>query len=486
MSGMAQKKKGLVAEYSFNEGTASDEVGKNHAKTVGVFFDDDRFGNSKSSCYLQGTDGSYLNLGTSSVLKPVVGSISLWFKIEIPIESGQGYEINPFILTKCHAASNFYEAYSLYYHWPTGRVHGCISKDSLQQIPLHSTMRVRPGEWHHLVLAYDNDYQWLYVDGRLDVKLKKGFASTFLQGDSVMVGHTANLKNKRFFNGNIDDIEIYNKVLSEAEVEGLFEAPDPNRNHTIVKWAFIIALAVLGIVLVTWLIDKRYKKIMDEEKEKNRIRNQMLELEIKAIKAQMNPHFIFNSLNSIQQFILANDNDNAYRYLAKFSKLRRKLLETNTGETISLADEIELLNRYLEIESLRFENLFEYNIEEDKSKPNVNVKIPHMLIQPFVENAIWHGLLHKKDNRKLLVKFYYAGEGRLLCEVEDNGVGRNFAERGRELTTKKSLAIDFIKQRLSLLSKINKMECGVEIIDKKDEQGKPCGTIVKVTIPILN
>ena len=251
------------------------------------------------------------------------------------------------------------------------------------------------------------------------------------------------------------------------------------------KLWFILLLALIFSALIGLILWNRYLNILKKEREKNSLQISMYELESRVAKAQMNPHFIFNSLNSIQQFILANENDNAYRYLSKFSKLVRKLLESNTYDSITIEEEIDILKRYVEIESLRFEDSFVYDFFIDKKLRAKNIKIPHMLIQPFIENAIWHGLLHKKDNKKLDVSFIYYNEDSLMCTVEDNGVGRKFRNDDNLNINKRSLAIELIRQRMQLLQKTKKIKCGFEITDKINKQGQSAGTLVTIIIPIL-
>jgi two-component sensor histidine kinase len=479
----AQVTRGLVAKYSFNDGTANDNVGKLHAKTVSVSLVDDRFGNPRSAYYLHGTYGSYLNLGTSSVLKPVKGTISLWFKIDTPIEAGEGYKINPIILTKCQPGDDFFEAYCIYYHYETGKLSAASTLSSLNQVGLHSSSKISTGEWHHVAMSYDDNTLSFYIDGSLEKSIAKNFTTHFLAGDSVMIGNSANTKNKRFFNGSIDDIEIYNRVLSAAEIKSLYEAPNPNRYSTLRKWILLALGMIVGLGLIILYIIHRYKKALDKERVRHDLQHQLYNMEIRVMKAQMNPHFIFNSLNVIQQFILANDNERAYKYLSKFSKLVRRLLESNTANHILLSDEIELLERYLEIEALRFEQTFEYHITVDPAIHPDSIQIPHMLIQPFVENALWHGLLHKKSQRKLQLCFLPAGNDRILCVVDDNGVGR--PEKKEGTNDKKSMAIDMITQRLRLIEKIYGIRGEISIIDKKNERGETEGTRVEIFIPIL-
>jgi LytS/YehU family sensor histidine kinase len=198
----------------------------------------------------------------------------------------------------------------------------------------------------------------------------------------------------------------------------------------------------------------------------------------------MNPHFIFNSLNSIQQFILERDNEKAFFYLTRFSKLIRRLLESNRSETISLEEEMDLLKKYLEIESMRFDQAFNYKIVHADGLIPSNIKIPHMMIQPFVENAIWHGLLHKHGERNLQVSFSCVNNEILRCVVDDDGVGRK-AESEKNKKGRKSLGIEFIKERLELMSNNYRTEFNMAVIDKKDLAGKPLGTRVEITLPIM-
>jgi sensor histidine kinase YesM len=193
----------------------------------------------------------------------------------------------------------------------------------------------------------------------------------------------------------------------------------------------------------------------------------------------MNPHFVFNSLNTLQNFILKSENDRAYSYLVKFSKLLRNILESNTSNVITLEHEIELISRYLEIENLRFEENIRYTITVDASAVPSVIHIPVMMLQPFVENAIWHGLIKKQGEKSLNISFSIQAGKYLQCIIEDNGLGRN--RHTKDGPAKKSLASSFIVQRLDLLNKIYKLDCSLVIEDKPGNNG----TIVKITLTIL-
>jgi LytS/YehU family sensor histidine kinase len=242
----------------------------------------------------------------------------------------------------------------------------------------------------------------------------------------------------------------------------------------------------MGIVLISFLLVYRRRAALKVAEQKLNIEYKFHEMEIRTLKAQMNPHFIFNSLNSIQQLILQNDNEAAQKYLSKFSKLIRRLLESNHHDNLSLRDEVDLLNRYLDIESLRFGNSFSYEVSLDGITHPEDIFIPHLLVQPFVENAIWHGLLPKPGEKRLQVSFDILDEERIRCIVEDNGIGRERSGQREQTFKKKSLALSYVRTRLELLSHTLHRNCFVEIHDLKNAQNEALGTRVEVIIPRLS
>src|SRR5205823_5433640 len=160
----------------------------------------------------------------------------------------------------------------------------------------------------------------------------------------------------RYLHASVDDIFIFNRVLSPAEIMDLYRLPNPNRTKLILGWILLAMATIASILGILLLVRWRIAVAVNSEKEKNQLRNRWYEQENRVLTAQMDPHFIFNSLNTIQQFIIINDNEKAQVYLSKFSRLIRKLLENNTKENISLSEEIETFGKYIEIESLRFNN----------------------------------------------------------------------------------------------------------------------------------
>lgn len=252
------------------------------------------------------------------------------------------------------------------------------------------------------------------------------------------------------------------------------------------KWWFILTLLLFAFGIIVLF----YKnKLRQKEKEKiqalknAKFENNLAVLKLENLKSQMNPHFIFNALNSIQEYIILNQKHLASSYLSKFADLIRAYLDHSSKGYISLYEEIECLNIYLELEKLRFEDKFSYEI--NNLVTDDYLKIPTMLIQPYVENAIKHGLLHKKENRVLTITFIHLKEeNSLKCIILDNGVGREKAIQLRQ-TKHESFATNANEKRLELLNFGKDKKIGCEINDLLDEDNNPNGTKVTLLIPIL-
>lgn len=250
-------------------------------------------------------------------------------------------------------------------------------------------------------------------------------------------------------------------------------------------WAsplFIILCIVIATVIISSILFAINRRQLKQERKRNELNIRLIELESKAVRSLMNPHFIFNSLNTLQRFILESDLENAESYLTKFAKLLRKLIESSAIDKISLEDEINILTGYLEIEKLRFKNAFDFKIVSDIEK---EINIPFMLIQPFVENALWHGLIPKKEMGHLTITFTQKDEQSLICIVDDNGLGREAAAQRKDPLKGRSLALELIKQRLELMTRSTGIEYSYIVTDKMDTELKSLGTKVEIIIPIL-
>lgn len=243
-------------------------------------------------------------------------------------------------------------------------------------------------------------------------------------------------------------------------------------------WWFISLIVVLSMLLLYMIYKLRTGTIRKAYQVK------LTELELKALRSQMNPHFIFNSINSIQYYILNQKPDVAYSYLAKFSSLMRKILQNSRVNYSSLTEEIESLKLYVELENIRLEGEIDFTLTLHGDFNTESLLIPTMILQPFVENSIVHGLLNKKGEKKLIVSIRKE-VSHLYCEIEDNGIGREQAKKLNEKRTKKheSTAMLAIGERLELLNKDKEKKLSIHIVDLKDNQGMPLGTKVQVVIP---
>lgn len=251
-------------------------------------------------------------------------------------------------------------------------------------------------------------------------------------------------------------------------------------------WWFFLILIIFTIGIISYLFLLRIKKIKKEnlEKlEKQKLITNSIDAELKAIRSQMNPHFIFNAINSIQDLVLQKDTLQSYDSLVQFSTLVRNTLEYSEQEQISINQEIAFLTTYLGLEKLRFKSNFSFEI---LNKVQGNTQIPTLIIQPFVENAIKHGLLHKAGEKKLLIQFDKVAS-QIVCTIKDNGIGRAKALeiKQRQKNFHKSFSTSAIKKRLEVLSKKTGEKYHYETINILDSKSEVKGTEVKFYIPII-
>lgn len=257
------------------------------------------------------------------------------------------------------------------------------------------------------------------------------------------------------------------------------------------QWWFFVLIIFSLLTFIAILYINRINTIRQKtrsEIEKFKLEKALQLNVLSSIRSQMNPHFLFNALNTIQSYIYLNDKKQAINYLGKFSVLTRKILDESNRETIALAEEMETLELYLQLEKMRFENTLDYSLVLENIKFPEQYKIPPMLIQPYIENAVKHGLMHKHSNRKIIITFTYNEEQQLLqVQVDDNGIGR---KRSEEINFKKnaahrSFSTKANKTRLDILNSDRENPISVRIIDKVDEYNNPLGTTVQINIPVL-
>ena len=479
----AQADSTAVLTFDFNEHEIKEKDKKVILKPVGVTLVDDRFGNEESAVYTEGNNFSYLNLGTSDLLKPIKGTISIWVNLEIRTYFGKGADFNPFLSTKNAKGYDFIHAYYLGYECKSNKFGVSLTKDSANAAILNSNFHAKFNEWQHLVLTFDNQFAAFYLNGKLEGKTNKNFETFYLSGDSIMLGHSACKKNERYTRAIFDDIQFFHRVLSEKEILDLYNKPNPNR----LKQFFIdsikyTSLVLLFVVIIIILIIRNKRKLK-RQKEYYELNNRVNELEIKVIKNQMNPHFISNCLAAIQELIYTENYKKAAQYLAKFSFFLRQVLNYSDKTYITLEEELAVIKLNVELEQLRFSEGFDFKINLLNDIELNRILIPSLITQPFIENAIWHGLLPLGNKGKAcLFITIYEKDNCIYLEIEDNGVGRNL---NNSLPNKNSKGTKLVMDKIETINKmLDENNYKLEIIDLFDDKHNSRGT--KIIIQLKN
>lgn len=331
-------------------------------------------------------------------------------------------------------------------------------------------------------------------NGSLELVIKEQFSVELWQG---IVGHAAATKKPVIVGDTSKDSryradiltrysELAVPALYNGELIGVIDSEDFRKEHYTPQHVQILTtiatLMAAKLVAIEADADIRRKK-----EEISNMNVQMAQLELASLRSQMNPHFLFNSLNSIHKYIWENRPEDASEYLTKFSKLIRMILENSKEKSISLSTEIEMLHLYIELEHRRCNSKFSYCLMVDHNLNAGNIAIPSMIIQPYVENAIWHGLVQKEGAGELVITINSKGE-LLECCVDDNGIGRQRAMQLREEkhVLHKPLGLGITHKRLKLLSMEKGEDASVTITDKKDDNGKAGGTTVILHLPMTN
>ncbi len=252
-------------------------------------------------------------------------------------------------------------------------------------------------------------------------------------------------------------------------------------------WWFITGTLLLSVVSVYTVFKIRIRNIQQKQQKEFERKVEISKVELKALRSQMNPHFVFNSLNSIQHYIFNSKSDEAVKYLNKFAKLMRVILNNSDKPTVAIEDDLEALKLYLELEQMRFEDKFEYKIYIDENVDLDYDIMPPMLLQPYVENAILHGLSSRKE-KGLLTIGVRNEEQFIVCTITDNGIGRKKAaeiKRTMPGSKHKSLGMKITEERLRILNEISQSKHSVKITDLEDANGNSLGTKVEIYVPIV-
>lgn len=276
-----------------------------------------------------------------------------------------------------------------------------------------------------------------------------------------------------------------------SEMQTIYETEKKEREIQIQKLKiqqqqnaiYYIAFSILFLVILAYLIFNRYK--LKQKHYRAELERRNIEIEQRLLRTQMNPHFIFNSLNSINSFITENNTGSAQLYLSKFARLMRYILDNSRKSFVPVEDEKNTLQLNLELEQLRFGHKFDFEINIDEQIDEEYTFIPPMLVQPFVENSIIHGMTNKTGNGKITIGMRKIN--RIMeCIIEDDGIGREKAAEISRLKKKpghKSLGMQVTQERLELLNEKNEEDIYVRIIDLKDEAGMAAGTRVEMYVP---
>jgi hypothetical protein len=296
-----------------------------------------------------------------------------------------------------------------------------------------------------------------------------------------------------------DSLGNVNK-LQNARLKTLVQEKELSKLRSKQQWFYIVgvALAFLSTALFIVYRSRAKQTRLENQLVKERAeyqlgeatqRNRLIQATLTALISQMNPHFIFNALNTIQSYIYTNNKSSAGHYLGKFSELTRKILDNSSKEIISLEDEIEMLQLYIDIEKARFGDTFNASVVIDPALDSEDIFLPPMLIQPHVENAIKHGLLHKKGDRELLIsiKRHNSDDKDIEIVIDDNGIGRPQSMLlNNHNKAHRSFATTATEKRIELINRILGQKIKLEIIDKTNGDGGAEGTRVLLVISVVN
>ncbi|MBD1259880.1 tetratricopeptide repeat protein [Maribacter polysiphoniae] len=350
-----------------------------------------------------------------------------------------------------------------------------LLKDNLKKAQINLDQGLAIAERHNLPSNISLANSYLSELAEKQGNYKK--AMTYYKLAQEFEEKTINERNLRYVG---DMISRYNIEKKNNEIEII------NKDYEIVKLKLrknqtrllIGGFALILLTGVFYILYRQYQLKNDKK---------LLTLEQSMLRSQMNPHFLFNSLNSIKLYIINNDKKNAVHYLNKFSKLVRKILEASSLKEIPLAEELETVELYMNIENIRFSNEINFKITIDKDIDIHTIKIPSLILQPFLENALWHGLSSKTGEKSIDLHVSRGNNNFIDISITDNGVGRDAAEtiKKSKVLKRKSVGIEITKERLANFAKDYQNTFDVTIIDLFDEKKKATGTKVVLHLPTI-
>jgi LytS/YehU family sensor histidine kinase len=311
-----------------------------------------------------------------------------------------------------------------------------------------------------------------------DVEMGQGIVGHVMETRQPILLHDTT-KDSRY---RVDDqfrlSEITVPIMHDGELLGVIDSEHSKRGYFSERDIKILTT-------IATLIGNKLKQLQSEQSleakkiELATINEQLAEARLSALQAQMNPHFVFNALNSIKRMILDGDDETASRYLSKFALMIRMTLEHSKQIFVTLEDNIAYIRAYLEMEQLRFDDSFAYSIEVDENVDTTEGFIPSLMIQPLVENAIWHGLMQAEGEKKIRISFAQNGN-RIICAVEDNGIGIRYAEelKKKHRPLHRSVGLENLRKRIKIMNEKYDLGCRLQITDLSDGNNIYNGTKV--------
>ena len=311
-----------------------------------------------------------------------------------------------------------------------------------------------------------------YANALINYELYQQFNDSTLSEDSKL--KIEEIETRYEVDKKDQEITLLQKEQEIAEIKHVQEQGKNRQQRVLIILISSIIVLIIGVVLI------RLRAVQKSKIQK--LENRSLKVETKMLRSQMNPHFIFNSLNSIQSFISNNDTLDAERYMAKFAKLMRLILDNSRRSFIAMVNEVDTLTHYLELEALRFDNRFQFSIDTSKIEEEF-IKVPPMLVQPYIENAILHGVGGIKNG--LITICYEERNKKIICTIDDNGIGRKKSATIKTNTKHESLGIKVTQERISLFETDFSTRFNIEIIDKIGGNNNPLGTTVIIEMPFI-
>ena len=271
--------------------------------------------------------------------------------------------------------------------------------------------------------------------------------------------------------------EICVPIIHNGELVGIIDSEHHELNYF--KERDLKILTTIATLVGDKVMQIESEKSLEiKEEELTLINDQLAAAQLAALQTQMNPHFIFNALNSIKRMILDNEKQNASRYLSKFAQMIRLTLNHSKETFITLQQNIEYLHAYLEMEQLRFDDSFAFHIETNSNLDEEDTLVPSLMIQPLVENAIWHGLMHQAGDKHIAIRFHQ-NQDNIICSIEDNGIGINESERLKAFNKQphRSVGLDNLRNRIKIINEKFDMNCTLDIVDRSEKDNRQQGTL---------